>query len=1164
MLSRFIDFKKTFKAILVLAVLAFIVPSAGLSATVTPASDTITSHKTNASANHTIRFKSPSGIDSPTDNITINLSSFVFGAVNVNDMDMFHGPTGFENTDNLAGAAGINTWGVSIAGGVVTFNPPTNSAPGTIAPNSIINIYIGTHAAGGANQLNNPALAGQYQIYISGGFGDSGQMAALITDNDNVGVTATVPSGLAITGISPNAAYTGNPGFTISIYGTGFMNDSVVRLDGADRSTTFVSSTLLTAQILGSDLTSPANLSVNVWNPSPGQLSNSATLSVTTQSGGGGSEPPVNLTISLIKVINIQPYSVRITWSTNLQADSLIDFGLTDAYGQSVSNDSLIYSHGLDLTSLTPDTVYHFRITSKDQNGNSATSQDLTFTTAALQALTISNVRAVSITDKSAVIMWDSNIPASSSINYGPSKSLGLPASVPGDVTSHVINLTGLNPNTTYFYKVTSSDSTGQTVTSASYSFRTLGDLTPPTNPTLTATAGDQVVLLQWTLPNEPDLAGVKLIRTTGSYPTGPDDGVLVYDGLGNSMLDTGLTNGTTYYYALYAYDINGNFSSGALDNATPFGTIDQPATSTPPVIPPTEPPTTPPTSTPPTEPVTPPTTPTEPTIPPPTTGLTDILLNALYYTANGSILLQPNPSGYYGVLPGSSVYVYVPTANLGSTPQLGVMTVAGGAYSLVLNGDGTAYTGTFLAPPTGIFNSDIRVTFENGQIGTAQDDFQIQPAGQVVEETLVSGPGPTIPDANVTLYELRNGDWIKWNGNLYGQTNTLKTDGEGRFAFVVPNGTYRAEVTKEGYEPLISSTIKVTSNVFGSQLSLIKQPEAAPATSTLPIIENITEQVRFVALIAKSRVNQPEVKQAVENYAAPTLLTVAILNTTAALPLFNLLSYLQFLFTQPILLFGRRKKKRWGVVYNSLTKQPVEFVVVRLVHYESRLIVQTRVTDKHGRYVFYPKPGNYILEVSKPGFIFPTQYLMDEHEDGEYVDLYHGEMIALSESAPIAFNIPIDPITAQDTPRRVIYGQILRHLQHSIALIGVLLALIALVISPTWLMAIVFLGQLAFYLLFRRLALPSKAKPWGLIFDKATGKPIRNAVVRIFDKKFDKLLETMVSDDKGRYGFFADKNIFYITVEKPGYAKLKTGDIDLLKTKKETVIDYNLGLKRN
>jgi hypothetical protein len=95
-------------------------------------------------------------------------------------------------------------------------------------------------------------------------------------------------------------------------------------------------------------------------------------------------------------------------------------------------------------------------------------------------------------------------------------------------------------------------------------------DATPPANVTsFTATAGDSQVALSWINPTS-DFSGVTILRKTGSYPTSVTDGTVIYDSNGTSYTNTGLTNGTVYYYTAYSRDVVVNYSSGAIATATP------------------------------------------------------------------------------------------------------------------------------------------------------------------------------------------------------------------------------------------------------------------------------------------------------------------------------------------------------------------------------------------------------------------------------------------------------------------------------------------------------------------------------------------------------------------------------------------------------------------
>ena len=53
--------------------------------------------------------------------------------------------------------------------------------------------------------------------------------------------------------IAPNSALAGSAGLTLNVTGSDFVNGSIVRWNGSDRATTFVSSTQLTAAIPASD-----------------------------------------------------------------------------------------------------------------------------------------------------------------------------------------------------------------------------------------------------------------------------------------------------------------------------------------------------------------------------------------------------------------------------------------------------------------------------------------------------------------------------------------------------------------------------------------------------------------------------------------------------------------------------------------------------------------------------------------------------------------------------------------------------------------------------------------------------------------------------------------------------------------------------------------------
>ncbi|NOT57871.1 MAG: DUF1929 domain-containing protein, partial [Deltaproteobacteria bacterium] len=89
------------------------------------------------------------------------------------------------------------------------------------------------------------------------------------------------------TGLSPTSAAAGGAGFRLTANGTNFINGSVVRWNGVNRTTTFVSATQLTAAILASDIISVGTAQVTVFTPTPGGgTSNAQTFTIANITSG--------------------------------------------------------------------------------------------------------------------------------------------------------------------------------------------------------------------------------------------------------------------------------------------------------------------------------------------------------------------------------------------------------------------------------------------------------------------------------------------------------------------------------------------------------------------------------------------------------------------------------------------------------------------------------------------------------------------------------------------------------------------------------------------------------------------------------------------------------------------------------------------------------------
>jgi fibronectin type 3 domain-containing protein len=124
---------------------------------------------------------------------------------------------------------------------------------------------------------------------------------------------------------------------------------------------------------------------------------------------------------------------------------------------------------------------------------------------------------------------------------------------------------TGLTNGMTYYYVVSALNATGESANSSQASATPIAPVTPPAAPTgLQVTAGNAQVSLTWTSSAGATSYHVKRSTTSG----GPYAQVAAP--ATTSDVDTGLTNGTTYYYVVSALNAAGESANSSQASGTP------------------------------------------------------------------------------------------------------------------------------------------------------------------------------------------------------------------------------------------------------------------------------------------------------------------------------------------------------------------------------------------------------------------------------------------------------------------------------------------------------------------------------------------------------------------------------------------------------------------
>ena len=259
------------------------------------------------------------------------------------------------------------------------------------------------------------------------------------------------------------------------------------------------------------------------------------------------------------KVIYKNDESATIAWETDEEATGEMEFGTTTNLGTIRSLSSTSKSHEAALTNLEAGETYYYTVSTYDLSNNGpATSDTLTFSTDNLPDLespVITSIKSLAA-DSSATLAWETNEVADSFVKFGvDSQQLNYNIGETEDVTQHSITLTGLNPSTKYYYLVGSTDRANNPSTESEiFNFTTSqgADRTAPSEPTnLSLTAGATQILLSWDAPNDLDLNGFNIYRSTN----GADYSQVLSGSQSTIYTDFNVDDGIDYKYYVTAID---------------------------------------------------------------------------------------------------------------------------------------------------------------------------------------------------------------------------------------------------------------------------------------------------------------------------------------------------------------------------------------------------------------------------------------------------------------------------------------------------------------------------------------------------------------------------------------------------------------------------------
>lgn len=269
---------------------------------------------------------------------------------------------------------------------------------------------------------------------------------------------------------------------------------------------------------------------------------------------------------------------INLSWADNSGNETgfKIERGLSSSgpFSQvaSVSSNVTSYSD----TNLNASTTYYYRMYAYNAAGNSNSTNVANGTTQS-NAVTLPNaptglnVAAVSSTQIN--LSWTDNSGDESGFKIERALSSSGPFSLLATTGANIISYsnTGLTASTTYYYRIYSYNSAGNSTATSVSSAMTSG--TAPNAPSGLSAAGVSAtqINLSWN-DNSNNETGFKVERSTSS--TGTYSLIATLGAGVVSYSNTGLNISSTYYYRVYAYNANGNSANSSLVSASTFGSF--------------------------------------------------------------------------------------------------------------------------------------------------------------------------------------------------------------------------------------------------------------------------------------------------------------------------------------------------------------------------------------------------------------------------------------------------------------------------------------------------------------------------------------------------------------------------------------------------------------
>jgi hypothetical protein len=179
------------------------------------------------------------------------------------------------------------------------------------------------------------------------------------------------------------------------------------------------------------------------------------------------------LKVNDLTVENVTGGAATVTVTTTQPTTATLTYGTPDltTNPQTLTDSTVGTTHVFNLTGLTVGATYQAQATANVDPNTSAQSNVATFST--LQSIQVTSGPSVAPATDTASITFDTDVNTTGEVRYGTTADLGSVMTITQDAQTHTVQLTGLQPNTTYFYQIVLQSNGREPLTTATGQFTT-------------------------------------------------------------------------------------------------------------------------------------------------------------------------------------------------------------------------------------------------------------------------------------------------------------------------------------------------------------------------------------------------------------------------------------------------------------------------------------------------------------------------------------------------------------------------------------------------------------------------------------------------------------------------------------------------------------------